>query len=392
VIGAGPYGLAIGAHLRERRALTRVFGDPMASWSKRMPSGMFLKSTPSASSISAPRPGYSLEDFCIESGIEPFAGHRPVPVEQFVRYGTWFCERLVPQLEQAHVVQVERQRGGFAVSLDSGEELLARAVIVASGFAEFAYVPPELADIAPAGPLPSAALSHSGQHHDLSAFAGKRVAVIGAGQSALETAALLYEADADVQVLVRGERAIFGEPPTDIDHQGPGTLLKPESPLGPGWSHLALSRGPAFVRSLPLPARRWLVANILGPSGAWWLRERVEGRLPIFPHEHVGAARLDADGVVLDVVTSSGRRSLTVDHVIAATGYRVSIGALEFLSSELRTQIACEGTSPRLGSSFESSVPGLYFSGLAAAPTFGPLMRFVAGTTFAARRISATLN
>ena len=44
---------------------------------------------------------------------------------------------------------------------------------------------------------------------------------------------------------------------------------------------------------------------------------------------------------------------------------------------------------PVLGRNFQSSVPGLYFTGLAAAASFGPVMRFVHGADFAARRIAA---
>jgi cation diffusion facilitator CzcD-associated flavoprotein CzcO len=392
VLGAGPYGLSIAAHLRHRQVAVRVFGDPMASWRERMPRGMFLKSTVSASSIAAPRPGYELSTWCRRTGRESLRGHQPIPIDAFIDYGLWFQGRLVPDVERRTVVAVDRFRDGFTVVLDSGQELAAAAVVVATGLTYYAYVPPELERGATGEPSPAGVLSHSAQHHDLRDFAGRRVAVVGAGQSALETAALLHEVGADVRVLVRGPRAIFGSPPPDIDHQGIGTLLKPESPLGPGWSHFALSYAPALVRRLPLPARAWLVANILGPSGAWWLRERVQGRLPVDVDQRIRAAFSDRDQVTLEVDTDRGARSLTVDHVIAATGYRVAVDALDFLAPPLRAQIARADGAPRLGASFQSSVPGLYFSGLAAALTFGPLMRFVAGTAFAARRISHALT
>jgi cation diffusion facilitator CzcD-associated flavoprotein CzcO len=391
VIGAGPYGLSVAAHLRAHNVAARVFGDPMASWRERMPRGMFLKSTVSASSISAPGNGYELSGWSRRTAGEPLRGHQPIPIDAFIDYGLWFQRQLVPDVEQREVVSVDGRSGGFTVTLDSGEELTARAVVVATGLAYFAHVPAELARLAPAGPSPGGVLSHSAQHHDLGGFAGRRVAVVGAGQSALETAALLHEGGADVSVLVRGARVIFGSPPLDIDHQGLGTLLKPESSLGPGWSHFTLANAPALVRHLPLQARVWLVKNILGPSGAWWLRDRVQGRLPVEVHQRIRAASTDGAQVALEIDTDRGPRSLTVDHVIAATGYEVAVDALGFLAPPLRTQIARANGAPRLGASFQSSVPGLYFSGLAAAITFGPLMRFVAGTGFAARRISRAL-
>jgi cation diffusion facilitator CzcD-associated flavoprotein CzcO len=318
-------------------------------------------------------------------------GHHPIPIDAFIDYGLWFQQRLVPDVERPMATAVDRWRDGLTVVFDSGEELSVAAVVVATGLTYFAHVPPELERLARGGPSPTGVLSHSAQHHDLASFAGRRVAVVGAGQSALETAALLHEADADVRVLVRGPRAVFGSPPPDIDHQGIGTPLKPESPLGPGWSHLALSRAPALVRRLPVRTRQWLVENILGPSGAWWLRDRVQGRLPVEVLQRIRGASSDGAEVTLDIDTDRGVRSLTVDHVIAATGYRVTLDALGFLTPPLRAQITHTDGTPHLGSAFQSSVPGLYFSGLAAALTFGPLMRFVAGTGFAARRISRSL-
>jgi thioredoxin reductase len=391
VIGAGPYGLAIAAHLRERDVPLRAFGEPMASWRTRMPIGMFLKSTPSASNIASPRRGHTLADFCRSRGITPYVGHRPIAIDDFIEYGRWFQSRLVPDLEPGHVVALERSATGLDVALDSGEELRAQAVVVASGFAQFAYVPKELASIAAEGPSATGLLSHSGQLHDLSAFTGRHVAVIGGGQSALETAALMHEVGAHVRVLVRREHVSFGEQPANLERQGLGTPLKPESSLGPGWSHFALAQAPGLVRYLPLRQRLWLVANILGPSGAWWLRERVDGCFPVQVGDRVVGVSADRGGVLLKVADPGGVRELSVDHVVAATGYRVSLERLAFLPAGLRATLVTRAGSPHLKPSFESSVPGLYFTGLAAAATFGPLMRFVAGSGFAAHRIRAAL-
>jgi lysine/ornithine N-monooxygenase len=79
---------------------------------------------------------------------------------------------------------------------------------------------------------------------------------------------------------------------------------------------------------------------------------------------------------------------LIADHVIAATGYRFNFQNLPFLDQNLKSQIRHEEQMPQLSSHFESSVPGLYFTGLSSANSFGPVMRFLAGTGFTARRIS----
>jgi thioredoxin reductase len=256
---------------------------------------------------------------------------------------------------------------------------------MAIGAGAFAYIPEEVAALAPQG-----AVSHSSQHHDLTPFAGRRVAVIGAGQSALETAALLHEAGADVRLLVRRPRLIFPAPPEDLEHQT-GSLRYPDSPLGAGLSLFACTHGAGLFRGLPLRRRLELVARILGPSGAWWLRDRVEGLIPIELGARVTAASMNGAGVELNFANDAGTQSVTVDHVIAATGYRVNVGSLGMLDSDLRAGLARSDTWPRLSGSFESSVRGLYFTGLASAATFGPLMRFVCGSVFAAPRISAAL-
>ncbi|MBV9413768.1 MAG: NAD(P)-binding domain-containing protein [Solirubrobacterales bacterium] len=386
VIGAGPYGLATAAHLAAGGLTVRTFGEPMESWRQRMPAGMYLKSTPSASSISAPRSGHTLADFCAATGEEPLVGHRPVPIDSFIRYGLWFMDRNVPEVEQRRVVRVARDGSGFSVVLGDGEEFGASSVVVASGLSGAERVPAELTAVA--------SVSHSSEHHDLSPFAGKRVAIIGAGQSALENAAILHEHGADVEVFVRGPRVVFAGPPADVTRQGRGTVLKPESPLGPGWSLFVFTHLAGRFRHLPVPVRLHLVATVLGPFGAWWLRDRVEGCVPVHLGHRLEAATSEGDQVKLTFAGPSGeRRVAAFDHVMAATGYQVDVDRLDFLDAGLRREITrTAGTWPALGPSFDSSVPGLYFTGLAAAAAYGPLMRFVAGTEFAGRRVAAAAS
>jgi len=76
------------------------------------------------------------------------------------------------------------------------------------------------------------------------------------------------------------------------------------------------------------------------------------------------------------------------DHVLLGTGYKIDVSKLDMLGPELRSAIVCDDDSPRLAAGFESSIPGLHFAGAAAVTSFGPLMRFVAGTSFAARSIA----
>jgi thioredoxin reductase len=85
------------------------------------------------------------------------------------------------------------------------------------------------------------------------------------------------------------------------------------------------------------------------------------------------------------------KRKIDADHVIAATGYKVQMNRLTFLSKSIRSSVKTIEGAPILSSGFESSIPGLYFVGVAAANSFGPVMRFAFGARFAAERVSDVL-
>ncbi|QMU73851.1 FAD-dependent oxidoreductase [Streptacidiphilus sp. P02-A3a] len=397
MIGAGPYGLSVAAHLRASGAPVRVFGVVMGSWRHDMASGMFLKSTPDAVDLAAPLPGAELADFVRELGEPQLTELTPIPCTLFVRYGQWFQERHVGAVEESRVASVTRAGGpgagarrGFTVRLQDGEVFTASAVVVASGLTGLARIPQTLAHLAPDGPAADALLSHTSQHADLSVFRGRRVAVIGGGQSALESAALMRESGATVDVLVRAERVIFGGRPV-LTRGLLQRIVKPASPLGTGWALAVICGIPELVRRLPARTRRYILRRVLGPSGGWWLRERVDGPVNIHTGREVAEATPGPDGIRLRLTGSGdGPAELTVDHVLAATGYTIDIEATRFLSPELRADLVRVpgALGPRLSSDFESSVPGLYFTGNLAAPAFGPMMRFVVGTRYAASRIA----
>ncbi|QMU80307.1 NAD(P)-binding domain-containing protein [Streptacidiphilus sp. PB12-B1b] len=396
MVGAGPYGLSVAAYLRALGVPVRVFGVVMGSWRHDMASGMFLKSTPDAVDLAAPVPGAELSDFVRAVGEPELTELTPIPCTLFVRYGQWFQDRHVGPVEETRVASVTGSgagsggAGGFTVRLEDGEEFTASAVVVASGLTGLARIPQKLSHLAPEGPAADALLSHTSQHADLSVFAGQRVAVVGGGQSALESAALMQESGATVDVLVRANKVIFGGRPV-LHRSLLRRVVKPSSPLGTGWALAVICASPELVRRLPGPARRYILRRVLGPSGGWWLRDRVEGRVTIHTGREVARAEAGPDGIRLRLAgTGSGPAEMTVDHVLAATGYTIDISATRFLAPELRDALVRVpgALGPRLSSAFESSVPGLFFTGNLAAPAFGPMMRFVVGTRYAASRIA----
>lgn len=386
IVGAGPYGLSLAAHLRAAGVNYRHFGLPMRLWRSAMPQGMFLKSQGFASNLSDPGGTRTLEAFCGKTG-RPYASYGlPVALDIFVSYGQWFQAELGLAVEEVLVTSLGRLNGGFELTLATGERVGARRVVVAIGVEHFAYVPPPLSS------LPSSVCTHSSAHTDLGAFRGREVIVMGAGQSALETAALLHEQGASVQVLAREKKLAWNGQPLPLDRPLLQRLKEPESGLGSGWGTWLYSNHPDLFRHLPQPTRVYRARTALGPAGASWLRERVIGQFPVRSGYSVSSAELQDGRVRLGVTADGGMSSeLTADHVIAGTGYRTDLTRLQFLDDGLRPALRTLAGSPVVGGDYQSPVAGLYFIGPAVAPTFGPVMRFVFGSRHAATVVARQL-
>jgi cation diffusion facilitator CzcD-associated flavoprotein CzcO len=386
VIGAGPYGLSLAAYLSAAGVNYRHFGMPMRLWREAMPKGMFLKSQGFASNISDPRGTHTLEAFC-QATNHPYKSYGlPVSLENFVNYGQWFQSQLDLKVEEVLVTGMVKRADGFEITLADGEQFVAGRVVVAIGVEHFAYVPKSISG------LPASACTHSSLLTDPAAFRGKEVVVVGAGQSALESAALLHENGAAVQVLARRQVIAWNGTPLDPHRPLLRRLREPESGLGSGLSTWFYSDHPQLFRRLPRNTRVYRARTALGPAGAWWLRERVEGQFPVWTGQTVSSAQPEDGKAQLRVAgAGSASRELTVDHVIAATGYRINLKRLEFLPEAMRSSLQTVGGSAAVGPDYQSSVPGLYFIGPSVAPTMGPVMRFVFGTKHAAPTAGAHL-
>jgi hypothetical protein len=395
VVGAGPYGLSTAAHLAHQGVAVRTFGQPMDTWRRSMPAGMLLKSDGFASSLSAPVAGWTVGEHCEREGL-PYADRNwpRVVLEQFVEYGADFQRQLVPDSDDRLVAEVTQVPGGFSLRLDDGEVSSAKRVVLAVGITHFAYIPPELRGLGDR-------VTHSGSHRTFDAFAGKRVAVIGAGSSAVEVTAALLDAGAEVHLLARrSEVPFWGAPNPDAPARSPRQELRhqldrlrnPSSGLGPGLHNRFYQQFPDVFSRFPADRRLRVVRQHLGPVSPWWLRDKVLAGADIRTGTTVIRARSDDDAVILNTVGADSQEAeLRVDHVICGTGYAADIDRLTFLDPALRASLRRVGAMPELSRHFESSIPGLYFVGAAAAGTFGPLLRFVVGVEFAAPRVSAHL-
>ncbi len=405
VIGAGPNGLAVAAHLREAGIETVSFGEPLESWYGHMPAGMLLRSRRRSSHIADPRQQLTIGAYERASGLR--VSDPTITLEEFVDYGRWFQRTAVPDVDPSRVTAVARDGDAFVVQIDSGEEIAASRVIVAAGLSPFMDRPEPFAS------LPAAVCSHSYEHADLGVFAGLRTAVIGSGQSALESAALLHEAGATVEVLARAPAIrwlgdldgvpseLKGRVASELDGrmagEGGGSggagahgerrplvgVTPPPTDVGgraSGW----IAAVPEVFRAVPESLHPTISYRCIRPAGAGWLRPRLVD-VPISCGRSVVGAQPDGDCVRLFLSDGSTRE---VDRVLLGTGFRIDVRRYPFLAPELVADIRLAGGYPVLGPGLESSVPGLHFAGAPAAYSFGPVMRFVVGSWYAAPAIA----
>jgi cation diffusion facilitator CzcD-associated flavoprotein CzcO len=387
IIGAGPYGLSVAAQLGARGVDYRIFGKPMDSWAAHMPKNMTLKSEGFASNLSGPATDASIKSFFQRNNIAYSDQGTPIALDDYLRYADNFRSRFVPTVETKMVTTLAPTADGFELVLDTGECVSARRVVMAVGISWFAHTP----DMYSA--LPKGMVSHSFDHRDVSQFRNREVTVIGAGSSAIDLAHLLQESGASVRIVARAEQLAYNTTP-DPEHESLlFRLQNPPSTIGRGWRSYFCAQAPLLFYRLPRHLKDRAIASHMHPSAGWFMREQVEGRIPLSLGRTPVRAEAKDGRVALTLRTASGSEEmLGCDHVIAATGYRVDLAKIPFLSAALRERIALSGTSPYVSDNFETTVPGLYTIGLTAMDMFGPLLRFMVGSEFAAPRLAAHLE
>ena len=365
VLGAGPHGLAATAHLQRAGVDVRTVGDPMSFW-RTMPIGMLLRSNWTATCIGEYEGPLSLDSYCAETGARFTT---PVPLERFLDYGNWVQQQVVPDVDRRVVERVEPDGSGFSLQFADGDRLTARRVVVAGGIAPFAHRP-SVADH-----LPRDVASHTADHRDLSVFRGRRVLVVGGGQSALESAALLHENGAEVEVAVRKDHLTWLHGGKYHRMLGRWSkLVYAPTDVGPmGLSRLVAV--PDLFRRLPRSVQDPAAHRSIRPAGAAWLQARLAD---VTIRLDTTVQALEPAGDQVRARLSSGG-PLTVDHVLFGTGYRVDVSRYPFLPPSLTDGMERAGGYPVLRRGMETSVPGLHVIGAPASWSFGPIMRFVAG-------------
>lgn len=378
VIGAGPYGLGVASELKAAGVETLTFGGAMSFWRNNMPKGMRLRSPWHATYIGNTNGPLSLDSYASSRRV---ALKEPLLLENFVDYGLWVQAKAIPDLDTRMVSRVEPTDGGFRLVLGDGDTVLARRVVVATGLMNQQMIP------AVFDGLPGELVSHTSEHAGFEAFRGKRVAVVGRGQSACESAVLLKRAGADVDLVCRseihwlGSQTRSGKPGRSFVGIASDLLASP-SRVGPfplSW----LVEFPGLVHQFPAAMRAAFNMRSLRAGATGWLRPDFDGIRVNAGRTIVGAAAKGRE-IELEFETDAA----AFDHVLLATGYQIDIAKLGLFGPDVLDAIKCQEGVPLLSAGLESSIAGLHFVGASAVGSFGPLMRFTAGTPYAARSVT----
>ena len=380
VVGAGPYGLSVAAHLQGRRVST--FGLPMETWRTRMPPDMLLRSDWKETSLSAPGGAGTIDRWAREAGEER---EEPIPLQKFLRYADWFRRTFAPAGDPAEIASLERAPKGYRLTTAAGDEVEAGSVVVAVGAIPFAHAPPPFSEAM------GDRVTFATELQDYERYRDRRVVVVGGGQGGLESATLAVEAGADVELVIRSQLRWFAD---REPHRPRGPLRQrlyriayPVVGYGPPpLNRLALH--PDLFALFPKPARRLLSERILRAGGSPWLRSKVERMVRVT--EGIAVLAIESNGAVRLHLSDDSVRD--ADAVIVATGFRFSLDRLGFLSPDLRSRITVEDGWPVLDRWFRSTEKGVLFVGFAAEHRFGPIARFIPGTKFTANRVREALT
>ena len=376
VIGAGPFGLSVAAHLNDRPV--RVYGAPMQTWRTRMPPDMRLRSDWDETSLSAPGDRGSID---VWSRAEGEPREEPIPLARFLRYADWFRSTFVPENDPSEVVQLERAAGVFRVTTADGAEADARLVVVAVGVTPFPYAPP------PFEAMMGDGIGFAIERQDYEAYRGDRVVVVGGGQGGLEAAALARRAGAEVELVIRSQLRWF----TDREPYRPRGPLRqriyrlayPVVGYGPPpLNRLALN--PDAFAALPAGARRSVARRILRAGGSPWVRDQIEGKVRVTEGVAVERVQRRGERIQLELSDGSSRESAAV---VVSAGFRFDLDRLGFLSPTVKAAVGVHDGWPVLDRYFRSTDPDLLFVGFAAERRFGPIARFVSGSRFTAFRV-----
>jgi len=361
VIGAGPYALSCAALAREHGIDTVTVGRPMGFWRRHMPAGMLLRSGPDwhldASGV------HTLEAYLEERTVDP-ADVDPLPIGLFLDYAEWFRQAKGIGVREDLVVDLTKPDDRFEAVLESGERIVADAVVAAPGIRNFTNLP------AWAGSVPAGRAAHTCDLVRFEDLSGARILIVGGRQSAYEWAALLVEQGAArIDLVHRHDVPRFER----VSWKFVDAYLETTVRVPGWWRSLPRAEQDAITR------RFWEVGRL---TLEYWLTPRLASpAIHRWPGTEVVRAEPTAAGDL--TVRLSNGDDLRVDQVIFACGYRADLARVPYLAGVLDRVEVADGF-PVLDEAFGASLPRLYLPGFAATRDFGPFFGFVKGTAAAA--------
>lgn len=349
IVGSGPFGISLASHAVSNNLKYKLFGYPMDFWKNQMPQDMFIRTPHEFVSFSDSKDELTVQQFSKETGTELFT---PLPRPIFIEYANWFAKKSGIEFTKEKVTKVSHNDGYYEVISESGEHYVSRNVVVATGVEHYKYLPDFLKG------MPSNLVSHTSGYTKFSHLKGKKVVVLGSGQSAWEAAGLLHRDGAEVELIYRKRTPNYaGSRENEIALRDVGNVFYnlPKVEKETGWG-----QSPGSI--------------------AHFLKPFVEGIVPQSPGVEIKKVEM-VNKDEIQITLSNGEERL-VNHIVAATGFRIDIDKVPFFDKNLLSAIDREEGYfhfPKLNESFESSFPGLYFAGPLSSHSHGPTFRFILG-------------
>lgn len=383
IIGAGPFGLAVAAQAAHDGIEHLIVGKPMEFWRQNMPKGMFLRSA--CDWHLDPLNQHTIEAFLsIQNKIPKDV--EPLSLEFYLTYAEWFRQQKNINPLPVYVERIDRLPTNaddtndfsqpthrFTATAANGETIKAKRVVLAPGFKHFAHIPDELTAI-----LPQGRYQHTSTFVDFNNAKDKRFLIIGGRQSAYEWAALLLEAGASAVHLSHRHAT----PAFDVADWSWVNQLVDNMAEDPNWF-----RRLSQTEKDEVSHRLWAEGRLkLEP----WLAPRLkDDRVRLWPQTHLVSCTETANGE-LEAVLGNGE-TITIDHVVLATGYKIDITRLPILSPNLMEQLKTRNGFPVLDDHFETAIPGLFITSMPAMQDFGPFFGFTISVRTSAKLICQRL-
>ncbi len=345
IVGAGPYGLSLANYMYELGQEFKIIGKPMELWKNHTFTDASLRSEMATSEIAHPQRAYSIQNFRDQNGLQRGLPSERIDVREYRQYIEWVLSSLPYEIHEEYLTNLSRGNSFFEARLDSGEVLYAKKVVIATGIAHHLNIPEEFSD--------AKDVIHSYYTQEIEALQGKKVLVVGAGQSAAEAMEVCRINDNQVHWYSRKEPRFYSEP-LDL----------------PKWIFNLVVQSAGLFRRLPHGLIQYLFSIFSATT--------------MTPDHKTKLAGVDR--------YSSLPNLSEYDHVISATGYHYTLNHMNFLADELRANLEMRSAMPKIDKNFMSSLRDLYFIGPSTEMFFGPPMKFMIGSQYVAPRLSNLLT